>query len=89
LYGCASVATPLPGWIYTGVKGPIDAENAFEATKKGEACAVSILGLIASGDASIVAAKADGKIREVATVDHKSTSVLGIYASFCTIVTGR
>jgi hypothetical protein len=89
LYGCASVATPLPAWIYTGVKGPIDADGSFEPTKTGEACAVSILGLVATGDASIAAAKSAGGIKEVSTVDYKSTSVLGIYASFCAIVKGR
>lgn len=89
LYGCATVATPLPAYLYNNVKGPIDADGSFEPTKTGEACATSILGLVATGDASIAAAKAAGGIKEVSTVDYNTTSVLLIYAQFCTIVKGR
>ncbi len=88
-YGCAMVGTPLTGALYTGVKGPIDAEGSGEATKEGKACAKNILGIIAAGDASIDAAKQAGEIKEVLSVDYKATSILGLYASFCTIVKGR
>ncbi len=64
-------------------------EGSGAVTKTGEACATSILGIVASGDASIDAAKQAGGINEVLSVDYKSTSVLGLYASFCTIVKGR
>lgn len=88
-YGCATVATPLPALLYSDVQGPIDAEGSGIVTKTGEACATSILGIVASGDASIDAAKQAGGINEVLSVDYKSTSVLGLYASFCTVVKGR
>jgi len=58
-------------------------------TKTGEACANSILGLIATGDASIEAAKKEGGITKVATVDHSTTNVLYFYGQYCTIVTGE
>jgi hypothetical protein len=89
LYGCATVANPLPAFIYSDVKGPINAHGSFDATKTGEACAQSYLGWVSVGDASIDAAKAAGGIKEVSTIDYKSTSVLAVYASFCTIVKGR
>lgn len=88
-YGCAVVTTPLPALLYVDVKGPIDAEGSGHATKEGEACASSLLGLIATGDASIETAKQNGDITEVISVDHKSTSILGLYATFCTIVKGN
>jgi len=89
LCGCATVSTPLPAFIYSDVKGPINAHGSFDAVKTGQACAQSYLGWVSVGDASINAAKAAGGIKEVSTIDFNSTSVLGIYASFCTIVKGR
>jgi len=89
-YGCAGVAAPLHGALYTGVKAPINAgSSSGDVTKEGQACAISVLGIIASGDASIDAAKQAGGIKEVLSVDYEATSVLTIYASFCTIVKGR
>ncbi len=85
---CASVQTPVMGVIYTSVKGPIDSNNG-KAEKKGEACATSILGLVAFGDASIHAAKVDGGITNVATVDFDSFSILGVYSKFCSVVRGN
>jgi hypothetical protein len=56
--------------------------------KEGKACANTIMGLVATGDASISAAKAAGGITQVAHVDHSAKSTLGIVAEFCTIVKG-
>lgn len=39
--------------------------------------------------ASIEAAKWAGGIQEVASVDHRTTNLLGIVGDFCTIVTGN
>lgn len=89
LSGCALAPTPLPGLLYTSVSYPGQVWHGLETAKKGEACASSILGLFATGDASIEAAKQDGGIREVTSVDHESTSIFGLYATYCTIVTGK
>lgn len=88
LVGCASVG-PTGGGIYHNIKYGVDATPAKEATKKGEACQTSVLGLVASGDASIDTAKKNGSITEVSSVDASSTSVLFFYNTFCTIVTGK
>jgi hypothetical protein len=50
---------------------------------------MSILGLVALGDASIASAKAAGGIAQVAYVDHEIFSVLGIYGTTCTVVVGQ
>ncbi len=87
---CATVAggTPL-GIVYTSVKGPV-AVTAYEGnSKKGKACATSILGIVATGDASIEAAKNNNGIKKVASISHDITSVLGIFAEVCTIVAGN
>ncbi len=86
--GCQPVHAPLMGIIYLDVKGPIMATDEA-GTKEGKACAQSILGLVATGDASIEAAKKAGGIQQVSYIDHHSTSILGVVAEFCTIVKGK
>lgn len=90
--GCAIVASPLPGSIYTSVAYPSyyqGVDNGGPGMKKGEAMASSILGIVATGDASIAAAVRNGGITKIHTADTKATSVLGIYASYTTMVTGE
>lgn len=89
LSGCA-VAGPgiVTGSIYSGYNlgggvGP------GTGAKSGEACVMSILGIVALGDGSIDAAKKDGGVTQVASVDHSVFSILGIYANVCTKVTGQ
>jgi hypothetical protein len=48
-----------------------------------------VLGAIATGDASIEEAKRAGGITQIAFVDHEQFSILGIYATTCTIVHGQ
>ena len=86
--GCAMARAPLTGMWYTNVRAP-EGVTAATGTKTGEACATSILGLFATGDASIETAKRAGEITEVSSVDSHSTSILGIFATFCTTVTGK
>ncbi len=76
------------GAIYSGYKSPGQVGTAQPA-KIGEACASSILGWIATGDASIEEAKRAGGITQIAHVDHEQFSVLGVYATTCTIVHGQ
>ena len=89
LTACQPVASPLMGLIYNETKyGYISTTNT-NATKEGKACAQAILGLVATGDASIAAAKANGGITEVSHIDYTAKSILGIIADFCTIVKGK
>ncbi|MGA6828262.1 TRL-like family protein [Nitrospira sp. NS4] len=87
--GCQPVASPLMGLIYNETKFGYEATQSPNATKEGKACANTIMGLVATGDASITAAKAAGGITEVSHVDHSAKSTLGIVAEFCTIVKGK
>ena len=89
LTGCQIVQTPMLGFIYTEDKYGDFATIHPSATKEGKACAESILGLIARGDASVRAAKASGGITEVSSVDHSARNLLGIVGEWCTIVRGH
>jgi hypothetical protein len=87
LSGCIAVYTPALGTLYTEVYGPIDAGDRVGA-KEGQACAQSVLGLVATGDASIKEAARDGAITKIDSVDHYTRNILGILGEFCTIVRG-
>jgi hypothetical protein len=87
LMGCAGVQAPLLGFVYTGMEWDGDAEGPV-GTKQGQACANSILGIAATGDASIAAAARNGGISNVTTVDRRAKSVLMFWAQYCTIVRG-
>lgn len=89
LSGCQPVASPLLGIIYNDTKYGDTATTSVAATKEGKACASTILGLVATGDASIQAAKAAGGVTEVSYVDHTAKSTLGIVGEWCTIVRGK
>lgn len=89
LSGCYIVDTPARGWIFTEIKYGNIATTSTASAKEGKACAQSILGMVATGDASIAAAKAAGGITEVSYVDHYAKNILGIVGDWCTIVRGK
>jgi hypothetical protein len=89
LSGCQIVASPLAGVIFNETKYGNVATDASASTKEGKACATSILGMVATGDASIQAAKAAGGINTVASVDHSAKNIVGVFGEWCTIVRGN
>lgn len=90
LSGCATATMPVRGLMYGNVTAPLAATAAPEqATRVGRASARSILGLIASGDASIHAAARNGGIREIHYVDYESQNFFGIVAEFTVVVYGN
>ena len=93
LGGCMIVDAPIKGVMGTEVIwGDIatgeDTPAARGPVKQGKACADSILGLIARGDASVRAAKVNGGITEVTSVDHSARNFLNIVGQWCTLVRG-
>lgn len=92
LNGCMIVDSPIKGVLGTEVIwGDIaTGESANPGTlKEGKACAESILGLLARGDASVRAAKENGNIKEVTSVDHSARNLLNVVGEWCTIVRGH
>ena len=89
LAGCAS---PMPrGGIYSEMTLPLLVTNEIKGKKKGVATCESIMGLVATGDASIKAAMKNGKITKVSHVDWKVVSdiPLGIKTIYTTTVYGE
>ncbi len=86
LTGCASV---LPtGIVYTEIKAPVAAGEPGAYSKVGVSKATSILGLVATGDASIKAAMENGRITRIKYVDYDAKNILGIYGEYTTTVYG-
>lgn len=86
---CAFVASPVLGGLYTDVKAPLTATSNPVARKVGTAEASSILGIVATGDASIEAAARNGGITKISHVDYQAKNILGIYATFTVYVYGE
>lgn len=91
LNGCAVAIAPVTGFVYSDVKGPITAtDNAdFNANKVGRSTAKSILGIYATGDASIHTAAKNGGITKIHHIDYESRSVLGVIAEVTVVVYGE
>jgi hypothetical protein len=89
LSGCATARSPVTGFWYTDTNSSVTATSNQAGNRVGEACATSILGIIGTGDASIEAARRNGGITMISSVDDHATSILGVYAKYCTIVRGR
>ena len=87
LGACAMVPTHAGSALIEMTDQPVLVTNAI-GTKTGKACAKNYFGIYLAGDMTIEAAKRNGRITQVATVD---TQIKGyaIYAEVCTIVTGR
>ncbi len=66
----------------------LSATSNTEATKKGEACTINVLGIYSGGDSSVEAARKDGKITKVSSIATKVFTVRPFYGQACTVVTG-
>lgn len=86
LSGCASYK-PFGRYATYG-KMAVKDDNG-PASKTGKACMKSILGLVAVGDASVEAAKANGHITKTSSVDYEVDNLLGVYGTYCTVVKGE
>lgn len=91
--GCATTGYFSPGATGFAVvvltKEAVQAGPGSSFAKVGRACSKNVLGFIAFGDASVSAAKAEGGITEIASVDREFVNVLAFYGSSCTIVHGK
>ncbi|MCT4552483.1 MAG: TRL-like family protein [Alphaproteobacteria bacterium] len=85
---CAVIPSQNGMAIVGDTKEAVIATNNSAATKTGKACAKNYLGIFASGDASIEAAKKNGRITRVSSVDREVKRML-IIAENCTIVKGN
>ena len=89
--GCAVPTAPVVGAISTGVSAPLDVGSGINKPnlKVGTASATSVLGLFASGDASIRAACQSAGIETIHYVDYRSQSFLGLLGKYTVYVYGE
>ena len=86
LGACATPANEAGMALFAQTKQPmLVTENSGK--KVGKACATNVLGILIQGDMSVEAAKKNGNITKVASVD-KEIKGYAVYAEVCTIVTG-
>lgn len=86
---CAQVKAPLTGLLYSDLKTPFAVTGNSGSTKVGTAEAGSILGLVATGDASIETAAKSAGITKVHHVDEHSSCILGIIGKYKVVVYGE
>lgn len=89
--GCAGVSMRMPvnGFLLSSVSSSDAVTSNQTGNRVGEACSASILGLVATGDASVETARRNGGITFITSVDNSFNNYLGIYSKYCTIVRGR
>lgn len=90
--GCyVAPVMPPPGLLFQSVEAPIDtdAQGNTIGSRVGESSSMSVLGLIASGDASVSTAARKGGITRIDHVDYKYLHILLIYHQFTTKVYGE
>lgn len=90
LASCSTVSSGSGmGVLYTGVtEGQIATSNSL-GTKVGTSSSLGVLGLVSVGDASIQTAANSAGIKKISHVDVQKTSILGLYASYKTVVYGE
>lgn len=88
LTGCA--APYSSGLAFSSYDRPLSVrDNATACSKEGKSSMVNILGLIATGDASVAKAKSNAGITKVGSVDTNYNSILGIISTTTTVVCGE
>ena len=84
----SSCVSPI-GVVYTDTTLPVTATSTAGTGKVGTATSTTYFGLWAQGDASIAAAKKNGGITTVSSVDEKINTILGIKTTYTTTVRGN
>ena len=79
----------LVGAVYTGYTEPAAVTSNELGTKVGQASAISVLGVVAAGDAGINEAAKKAGITKVSHVDKKIVSVLGLFTKVTYTVYGE
>lgn len=82
---------PVYGLVYTQSKfaGEFNPNNDVKVNKTAEGCSNSIFGIANWGKAGAGYIAYTNSIERIATIDHSTLNVLGIYRNYCTIVSGE
>ncbi|MCU0641681.1 MAG: TRL-like family protein [Candidatus Margulisbacteria bacterium] len=69
----------VPGSYYIGASEPRAASEIAKTTKKAEGSCISILSLIAFGDASVDSLTKSANIKEIRYIDKSTFSIFGLF----------
>jgi hypothetical protein len=88
--GCATSWSGAPNGyaMFKQDKEPAFVTDNAKVTKTGRACAENWFAVVATGDASIEAAKSQGKISKISYVDYEIENYF-VYGKVCTVVKGE
>jgi hypothetical protein len=90
LSGCAINQNLHNGYAFYGERSePIAVTGAAGKSKVGKACTKNYLGIYAVGDNSLEAAKKEGGIHTVSSVDVEVSNIGPFYIHSCTVVHGE
>ncbi|MFA7256906.1 MAG: TRL-like family protein [Kiritimatiellales bacterium] len=93
LTGClVAPFVPPSGMAYSQFDAPLDVDfqnTDLSGMKKGTSETMSILGLVATGDASAQAAAKNGGITKIVHADYEYFNVLGVVQRTTVIVYGK
>ena len=94
LSGCSMVPLGTPvnmGNLYTNISYDASGywQNDISNLKVGKASCSSVLGVVATGDASIQAAMQEAGIKKIHHIDYNKKSILGVFITHTTIVYGE
>jgi len=84
-----SIAHPLVGLIYTEWNAHAGFFPQEIGSKQAETCVSNILGLISTGNASVLEAARKAGIKKITSIDYKMSNILGLYGTYCIVVTGE
>jgi hypothetical protein len=85
LLGCH----PLVGLVYTEWNAHAGFFPQEIGPKQAETCVSNILGLISTGNASVLEAARKAGIKKITSIDYKVSNILGLYGTYCIVVTGE
>ena len=87
---CATISSPVgSAFLYTQVKTGEGVTSNQIGTKVGTAKASNVLGIVASGDASIQTAANSAGIKKISHVDSEKVNILGLFSTYQIFVYGE
>lgn len=97
ILGVAAVAAfmsscaPYTGLVYEGITIPnsVTSNTIGDNAKVGRSNYISVMGFVATGDASVNSAAKNAGIKKISHVDVEKMSILGVYTKTETIVYGE
>ena len=88
--GCVWAPFQPPAGLVTSYKAPLSTDGNWKnGSKVGTSSAISVLGLVATGDCSLKAAMDEGDLKSAEYADYEYFNILGIYQKVTLRVVGE